>query len=475
MQEWNNQRIGFYVLTGIAVIFLYFGWKRFWFLTDDAYIAFRYVSNSIQGYGYVWNPPPFLPVEGYTSFLWLVLLDITWRILGLEPPVVSNLLSLLFSCATLVLLSSMFIRLDWSLSLRRYRLHFLAFFLMFLLFNRSFLMWTSSGLETAMFCFFVTLWVFVIIWLQSPLKQVFWGACTATAIALTRPDGLLFSMATVAVAFTLSLRPQYRSKSRRFIMFGLTPLLLVFLHFLWRHSFYEAWLPNTYYAKVVAPWPKSGIIYAFSFILEFGLWFFIVLMICGSVILVLRLIRESRRPQSGNRTNLLARIRNSNYDVKILVILTLIVHFAYYTLIVGGDHFEYRVYNHLIPLIFMTLVWLLNRLNINSVPALGLTLIFLMLSLPVQWSHWAKAHKLETPREARAYANLYGDFRHVPITPEWPRSLRWYARIFDKTQSWLNTHTVCIRHHVHKVFWLWQLARYPSREEGLTICKDSVA
>ncbi len=45
------------------------GWRELWFLTDDAFIAFRYVSNAMEGRGLVWNPAPFAQVEGYTSFL----------------------------------------------------------------------------------------------------------------------------------------------------------------------------------------------------------------------------------------------------------------------------------------------------------------------------------------------------------------------------------------------------------------------
>lgn len=95
------RRIGpaFILLT--AAVGLYFGWKLFWFLTDDAFIAFRYVNNSISGHGYVWNPPPFRPVEGYTSFLWIVLLDGIWRVFDATPPEVANSLSLVFSYATL--------------------------------------------------------------------------------------------------------------------------------------------------------------------------------------------------------------------------------------------------------------------------------------------------------------------------------------------------------------------------------------
>ncbi len=50
----------------------------------------------------VWNPPPFMPVEGYTSFLWVAILDFFWRITGLTPPQSSNWLSLIFSYLTLI-------------------------------------------------------------------------------------------------------------------------------------------------------------------------------------------------------------------------------------------------------------------------------------------------------------------------------------------------------------------------------------
>lgn len=63
----------------------------------NAYIAFRYVSNSLAGHGYVRNPPLFRPVEGCTSFLWVLLLDGVWRDFAIEPPVSANYLALLFA------------------------------------------------------------------------------------------------------------------------------------------------------------------------------------------------------------------------------------------------------------------------------------------------------------------------------------------------------------------------------------------
>ena len=53
-----------------------------WFLTDDAFISFRYVRNLLEGHGLVFNPGEY--VEGYTNFLWVVVLAIPhW--LGVDP------------------------------------------------------------------------------------------------------------------------------------------------------------------------------------------------------------------------------------------------------------------------------------------------------------------------------------------------------------------------------------------------------
>src|SRR5713226_6094624 len=109
-----------------AGVGLYAGWRVFWFLTDDAYIAFRYVYNSRLGFGYVWNAPPFKPVEGYTSFLWIVLLDIIWRVTGIDPPGSANVVALIFAAGTLLLTSAMVMRVRLTAALARYRLALVA-------------------------------------------------------------------------------------------------------------------------------------------------------------------------------------------------------------------------------------------------------------------------------------------------------------------------------------------------------------
>src|SRR3984893_4176262 len=149
----RNRRIALILLTLVTLGSVYFGWRLFWFLTDDAYIAFRYISNSHLGYGYVWNAPPFRPVEGYTSFLWVLLLDVLWRISAVEPPAAANNVSLLFTYLTLLTGGLMVLQMRLREELEKYRLLFLCLVLVGVITNRTFLAWSSSGLETAMFNF----------------------------------------------------------------------------------------------------------------------------------------------------------------------------------------------------------------------------------------------------------------------------------------------------------------------------------
>ncbi|MFT5442480.1 MAG: arabinofuranosyltransferase, partial [Myxococcota bacterium] len=59
---------------------------RYFFLGDDAFISFRYAKNLAMGHGIVWNPGEY--VEGYTNFLWVLILAAGMR-LGLSPETLS--------------------------------------------------------------------------------------------------------------------------------------------------------------------------------------------------------------------------------------------------------------------------------------------------------------------------------------------------------------------------------------------------
>ena len=446
-----------------AGLLLIFGWRLFWFLTDDAFISFRYVSNSILGYGYVWNPPPFRPVEGYTSFLWVFILDIIWRFLDIAPPESSNYLTLIFSYLTLIICSAMILKIKWNDKLWQLRHVFLVLALLGIITNRTFLAWTSSGLETAMFNFFITLWVYSCLFI--PILSTWWIFSITFSVAciyLIRPDGLLFLAATIVLLFLVLIKKKQTIKLKDCVL--AFPLISIFTHLWWRKITYGEWLPNTYYAKVTGVWPESGIRYALSFMIEYALWFWLALLMVLLLLKLVAFLRGTFRGQiNTTHINKLCSTFNPTVEslIKILIITTLTIHVSYYTFIVGGDHFEYRAYSHLILFIFISFLWLLNTCNFNGRSSIILMVTFILLSYPVPWTHWWMSHNLKARKETFSMK--------IPIANHWPQSIQWYARIFDDFQFWLINHSVCVRHQEHKVFQLHQKYSYPTRSDGMNI------
>lgn len=85
-----------------AVVFLLLVHSLYFnYLSDDAFITFRYAKNFVQGKGIVFNTGE--RVEGYTNFLWLILLSFLMK-LGGDIVVSSRILGVLFGIFNLILL-----------------------------------------------------------------------------------------------------------------------------------------------------------------------------------------------------------------------------------------------------------------------------------------------------------------------------------------------------------------------------------
>jgi len=437
-------------LCAAALAGLVWGWTVFWFLCDDAFIAFRYVSNSQLGLGYTWNPPPFRPVEGYTSFLWVVLLDGVWRGLGVEPPLSANWLSLLFSIGSLGWIVAGVLRLPLSLGLARWRTALLALVLLGTLTNRTFLAWTSSGLETALFHFLLLGWVFC--GLSWPRRGAFAGICLfGGLLPLARPDGLLFWAVTLALC---GLRFAHQRRPRD--LPAALPLLLPVLHVAWRRATYGEWLPNTYYAKYVAPWPEAGLRYLAAFVLEYAWWIWIGM----AGVACLRGLRGVRLDTFADRL----RARDGAAAVATLVSAALAAQLGYYTLVVGGDHFEFRVLQYWVPLLLLSFPWLCERAGLSPRHTLAALATLIALGWPLPWLHWWHTRSLTTRQETYEL--------HYRVAPELPAAVRWYGAAWDELEGWLIHHFVGMRHQEHKVLVLERVGRLPSRAIGMRLPTD---
>ena len=154
----------------------YTNWK-----VDDAFISYRYAENFTNGHGLVYNPGE--RVEGYTNFLWVVILAIAIK-LGFDVVLTSLILGMILSGATVVLsyyISRLLTRTN-SVSI----FHFLPGFLLTV--NFSFYAWSISGLETHLFVSLLTLSFYFIV---RGNRYGSAGLCFALC-ALTRPEGVIY-------------------------------------------------------------------------------------------------------------------------------------------------------------------------------------------------------------------------------------------------------------------------------------------
>ena len=297
-----------------------------WFLTDDAFISFRYTRNLLDGHGLVFNPGEY--VEGYTNFLWILELAAIWGIFGLRPEHAAPWLSVAYTVATIAAMLWWVARLP-SLQ-NRGLVGWMALGLVCS--SATFAVWTSGGgLETRQFTFFFVAAVVCL----SVYRNSRWGLLAASlslaAAALTRPEGLLLAACCFSWFAVQRLVTEGRVNARllRQLVYLVAPfLILVAAHFLFRYSYYGEWLPNTYYAKHVRPWYESGFRYLTAAALETGLYLLLPLAL---------LARRSRWQMH----------RDSSFALPLLCIA---VHMAY-LLPIGGDHFEYRPLDFYWPLL----------------------------------------------------------------------------------------------------------------------------
>jgi len=288
------------------------------FLTDDAFISFRYAVNWSHGAGLVFNPG-FEPVEGYTNFSWVVLLGLLDRV-GLRPEVIAIPLS--FACTVGLWLAIVWFARTYTAARHVGISMLLAPWLLAL--TASVAVWSSSGLETRLFEMCIAIAAFRLIFEDEQLSR---GGIRPRPVAallfalatLTRPDGLLISACALTVVVLWRWRV-LRLRIRWVVASAAIYWAIVGSHFLFRYAYYGAWLPNTYYAKVDGrTWWELGWPYLEAFALEYALVLWIPLIAAGVI----------------------AHCRQGRALIPVVFAAICIPH-AIYVASIGGDHFEYR-------------------------------------------------------------------------------------------------------------------------------------
>lgn len=213
---------------------------------DDAYISFVYAKNWSAGIGPVYNPGEH--VEGYTNFLWVVILSIIGK-LGFEIPFSAQMISIILGFSALFFsfqITRKILPTDYQ--------SWIAFIPSCLLaINPSFIYWTLYSLETNLV---LTLLLICSINLINHLhnnseKQNYHFIVTGLflfLLSIARFDSIIVVILLI-LGTLIADRFINHSLNIKWSVVLITHFLLYFLYSVWRISYYGNLFPNTYYAK----------------------------------------------------------------------------------------------------------------------------------------------------------------------------------------------------------------------------------
>lgn len=253
--------------------------QQFNFITDDAYVSLVYARNLAEHGLLVFNVG-YPPVEGYTNFLWTVLLA-ALHVARVPLEASALLLGLVFALSTLVVV------LRLSARLRGLPSHYDQLAPMLLALSAGFACWSSGGLETMLFTFLVT--VAIALAADTPRRG---GKRLALVLALaiiTRPEGLLLTAVVVAHQIWTRSRSPKRPFTRDDAVAATVLVGLCVPWFFWRWSYYGWPMPNTAYVKAagaaapgyeLAMW-RHGVAYVDLWLRESGVVFAAPLIAVG--------------------------------------------------------------------------------------------------------------------------------------------------------------------------------------------------
>lgn len=229
-----TRTLPYIVIVLVGVIAAAVTWpSRLSYPIDDTFITFRYAENLAHGFGLVWNPGG-PPTEGYTNFLYVLLLA---PFSSMDLLFVAQFLNVLA-----VIVSGLYIYKLGSL-ISGERSHWLALTspIAFLLLPAT---WANAltGLETVLFGALLLMGFYYVWHNETGWRTMGYGLLFLAS--LTRPEGVLLAL----IVGCIQLMREDRRKT-------ITALLISFIvpiicYYLAKRLYFGYWLPNSFAVKV---------------------------------------------------------------------------------------------------------------------------------------------------------------------------------------------------------------------------------
>lgn len=215
------------------------------FVSDDAFISFRYADHLARGLGLEWNPG--YRVEGYSNFLWVVLISALQAVLRIPAPQGARALAWIAAACTVILIVAAARR-----ERRRPAPELLVLAALPVVLSFPYQFWVATRLETPLFSLLLLLSVYLFTLEEESHVGRRWPSALAfLALALTRPEGAAFIIVPgiYLLSRVRSLTGLRQICRERGVWLGVF-LGGMAIYLGWRLYYFGDLLPNTYYAKV---------------------------------------------------------------------------------------------------------------------------------------------------------------------------------------------------------------------------------
>ncbi|MCU0407249.1 MAG: glycosyltransferase family 39 protein [Ignavibacteriaceae bacterium] len=326
----------------------------------------RYAENIFDGYGFVWNinEPP---VEGYTSFFYLVTLIIA-KFLSIDLEMFAILLGIISSTLTLFLAYLIYDNL-YSKNLDHPSANLITVIILAL--SPSYPYWSGAGMETAFYSMFLMLTIYFFLRLSNSSREVFIKGVFFGLLCIIRFEAVLFFLAALVYLMKDHFAFKKIQINKTELIFSAAFILIFGIYFIWRWNFFGYFLPNTFYAKIGGGLQQimGGFLYLIKALRSFYGFAWIPLII------VIFFFKKNMFLESGIFL----------FSIGLVSIVT--------TILIGGDHFHLgRFVLPVLPLIFIIFPPALDRfLSIKAlklkayhkVTALLVVLFLLLVIKPV--------------------------------------------------------------------------------------------
>ena len=302
---------------------------------DDAFISFRYAKHFIEGYGLVFNIGE--KVEGYTNFLWTILVALGMK-LSFDPVIFSLALGVICFVSTIAL----FIYLGWKLqSASAESVLFFPMTALALSIHHDANVYATSGLETSLITLLVSATFAVLLLGRSYRSNLGAGVLLAFAM-MTRPDAILFFIAAILYALLVK-------QKRIAAVFALSlPVIVLYLpYWIWRYNYYGFIFPNTYYAKSAdLTYYSQGLVYFWTYIHSYYIFLLVPVLVAVFV--------WNNRHRLSQFFPVSIDQNNTAFRAVILGLLFAGIHIAY-VIRLGGDYMFARFFIPITPLLFFVI------------------------------------------------------------------------------------------------------------------------